>query len=98
MMNYQIDSDTLIVDGDLDTFMDMTFEVELSQLLEAESDTLTVDLMLVGVITSQYIGQIVSFAQEAERRKTSVRVLATGKVGEVLRTAGMQEFVELILH
>ena len=95
---YVVEENTLFACGELSDFMDMTFEVELGTLLESESEDLIVDLMMVTTLSSPYIGQLFAFSQEAKRHERQVRVIATGKIAEVLRLAGVNNFLELIIR
>jgi anti-anti-sigma regulatory factor len=97
-LGYEINDNILVVTGDLIEFMDMTFEVELSKLLDSESSELTLDLMQVGTIVSQYIGQIAACSATAQESNRTLRVIASGQVGKVLTSAGLDQMLQLDIY
>ena len=95
-MIYMLDGDTLFISGDLiEVVLDMAFEVKIARLLHGYFSDITLDLRLAKSITSPYIGQINACAERAKERGKKLRVIATGKVTELLQVAGVDKMLQL---
>ena len=76
----------------------MAFEANLADLLESDSEVLNIDMIMVGMITSQYIGQLAAFSQAAKDKGKVVRFITSSKIANVLNTAGLNNLAEVIAH
>ena len=97
-MAYEVDGDTLTVRGDLTGVIDMEFDVFASELLGAEADVLTIDLMGVVTMGSAHIGILAAFAQKVHEQGRRLRVIATGNVAEQLKETGLDQLLELAIY
>ena len=97
-MAYKVDGDTLTVHGDLIGVIDMEFDVFASELLQAEAEVLTIDLMGVMMIGSTHIGILSAFAQKVHEQGRRLRVVATGKVAKQLKESGLDQLLDLAVY
>ena len=94
-MEYNLQGTTLFVSGDLTQVLDMNFDLHAAELLDQEGDVLTMDLLGVNNIVSQYLGALASIAQQASQRNKRLKVIATGKVAGLIELAGFDKVLDL---
>ena len=94
-VEYRIESTTLFVSGDLTEVLDMSFDLHVAELLDQEGDVLTLDLLGVDHIISQYLGALAAASMEASKRNKRLKVISTGKVAGLIELAGFDKILEL---
>jgi anti-anti-sigma regulatory factor len=89
--SYRLSGTTLMLEGQFQDMVDMEFEVNISDLLEMDGELFTVDLTSVVGMGSYYIGVLVNAAATARSRNKQFRVVAVGKVGDVIQQVGLDQ-------
>ncbi len=94
-MTYELDGSTLKITGELSQVLDINFDIQTRELLEAPDGQLTIDLSGVSYMASQYLGALAAVAMEAGKANKELVVIATNKVSSVIQLAGFDRILKL---
>ena len=95
---YRLEMDRLHISGEMKEVIDIAFDLCISDLLDATSDTLTIDMNTVQYISSIYVGRLVAACKRAEKRGKRILIIAPEAIRAVLELAGLNQLAEIRSH
>ena len=97
--SYEQEGDRLVIRGDLTWPLDMQFDIATSSLLayadEHGVNEVTVDVLQVDAMGSQYLGALAAVAADMKKRGGALTVKAKDKVAHTIKVCGLDRLLNL---
>lgn len=98
---YELSTGTLSIKGDMNSPLDVQFDIETQALIESAKKygltDISIDIREVTGMASQYIGALAAVAADIKKRDGELTVHAKGKVAELLRQCGLDRLMQLAI-
>ncbi len=94
-MEYQLEGQVLRISGDLSDPLDTEFDTYSTRLLSQDATPIILDLTDVRYMGSWYLGRIADLAMKANMENKSLKVVAAGKIAQIIQLAGLDKLVDL---
>ena len=95
MADIEHEDNVLIVRKDLDSPLDMEFDIACRKLLDTEAKDLVIDMTRVKRIISQYLGALAVVAAESRESDRTLTIRARKVVAQVIRQVGFDQLMNL---